>query len=200
MADERYRVTTATGRAELREKGSRFVARVEPAADEAAAAEGLARIQREFPDATHHCWARRIGQPARERWADAGEPNGTAGMPMLQVLRGAELSDTLAVVARWFGGTKLGKGGLARAYAGAVREALAAATTGERLRLDRLDLALPYARFGDLQRLVHPPEVELGAARYGETVRCTLRVLPSRRPRVEEELAALGIRVRSMGE
>ena len=66
----------------------------------------------------------RVGSPAVEGRSDAGEPAGTAGTPMLQVLRGAELSDVLAVVVRWYGGVKLGKGGLARAYAGAVREAL----------------------------------------------------------------------------
>ena len=73
-----------------------------------------------YPTPPHHCWAWRLGAPPRERSSDAGEPAGTAGVPMLQVLRGAGLSDVLAVVVRWFGGTKLGKGGLARAYAAAV--------------------------------------------------------------------------------
>ena len=193
MVDYRYRVITRAGREELREKGSRFLAVVEPVPDEATASQYLADFAREYPDATHHCWARRIGHPPVERSADAGEPGGTAGVPMLQVLRGAEVSDCLAVVARWFGGTKLGKGGLARAYAGAVREALAASAIGDRFLYHTLDLTLPYARFGDLQRLVHPPEVELGSATYGETVRCRLRVVPPRLAEVEERLAALGV-------
>ena len=154
-----YRVTTGPGRAEVREKGSRFLAWVEPVANE----------------------------------HEAAEPSGTAGTPMLQVLRGAEVSDSLAVVARWFGGTKLGKGGLARAYAGAVREALARCSLSERLLHETLELTMPYALFGAVQRLVHPPEVELGPATYGELVRCTLRVLPARRPQLDERLAALGI-------
>jgi len=121
-----YAAPLDESRAEIREKGSRFLAVIGPAMDEAAARAALGTLEREFPDATHHCWAWRLGSPARERSSDAGEPAGTAGIPMLQVLRGAGLSDVLAVVVRWFGGTKLGKGGLARAYAAAAREALAA--------------------------------------------------------------------------
>src|SRR5205085_1574089 len=83
-----------------------------PAADEAAAKALLSALEREMPNATHHCWAWRLGSPPRERGADAGEPAGTAGMPILQVLRGAGLSDVMAVVVRWYGGVKLGKGGL----------------------------------------------------------------------------------------
>lgn len=198
MAEFRYRVTTGPGRAELREKGSRFLAWVEPVADEAEAAARLAERVREHPDATHHCWARRLGEPPRERAVDAGEPNGTAGTPMLQVLRGAEVSDSLAVVARWFGGTRLGKGGLARAYAGVVRKALADCSLGERFLYQTLELTMPYAQFGAVQRLVHPPEVELGPATYGEVVHCTLRVLPPRRPELDEQLAALGIETQAL--
>src|SRR5687768_18408079 len=119
-----YTAPAGESRAEIREKGSRFLAVIGPAADEAAAKARLATLEREFPDATHHCWAWRLGSPPRERSSDAGEPAGTAGVPILQVLRGAGLSDAQAVAVRWFGGTRLGKGGLARAYAAAAREAL----------------------------------------------------------------------------
>jgi uncharacterized YigZ family protein len=193
MAEYRYRVTTRAGEAELRDKGSRFVAWVGPAESEGDAAMRLAAFTRESPGATHHCWARRLGQPAEERAADAGEPAGTAGTPMLQVLRGAEVSDTLALVARWYGGTKLGKGGLARAYSGVVRAALDECLFGERFRYETLEVELPYAQFGAVQRLVHPPEIELGAATFDELVRCTLRVLPPRRAVLLDQLAALGI-------
>ena len=193
MAEYRYRVTTRAGEAELRDRGARFVAWVGPAASEGDPAARLAVFTRESPGATHHCWARRLGQPAEERAADAGEPAGTAGAPMLQVLRGAEVSDTLALVARWYGGTKLGKGGLARAYAGVVRAALDECRFGERLRYETLDLAIPYAQFGAVQRLVHPPEVELGTATFGQNVHCTLRVLPPRRAVLLDQLAALGV-------
>ena len=87
-----YAAPAGESRAEIREKGSVFLAVLGPAADEAAAKALLARLERELPDATHHCWAWRLGDPVRERSADAGEPAGTAGVPILQVLRGAGLS------------------------------------------------------------------------------------------------------------
>jgi uncharacterized YigZ family protein len=167
--------------------------------DEAKAA--LAAVAREFPDATHHCWAWRIGDPgvagrgseAAERSSDAGEPAGTAGAPILHVLRGAELSDVVAVVARWFGGTKLGKGGLARAYAAATREAVARLPVTLRVPTVALDLELPYDRLGAVQRLLHPPAVEIAVAAYGERVRLTLSVHADRRQEIERSLADLGL-------
>jgi len=192
MADYRYRIPTGAGRAELREKSSRFLAVIQPVIDEAAVRERLEAVRREFPDATHHCWARRLGKPAVERASDDGEPSGTAGAPMLQVLRGAELSDVLGVVVRWFGGTKLGKGGLARAYGAAVRAALEELPMGERFVYEAFKVEVPYDRLGAVQRLVHPPEVELVAPEYAATARCTLRVLPSHRASVLESLAAIG--------
>ena len=167
-------------------------------ADGAAEAQAaIAACAREFPDATHHCWAWRLGAPtgagAAERSSDAGEPSGTAGVPILQVLRGAELSDVVAVVARWFGGTKLGKGGLARAYAAATREALAALSVAVRVPTVTLDLDLPYERLGAVKRLVHPPAVEIAAACYGERVRLTLTVQIDHRGELEAALADLGL-------
>ncbi len=132
-----------------------------PAADEAAARALLAALEREIPDATHHCWAWRLGSPPRERSSDAGEPAGTAGVPILQVLRGAGLSDVMAVVVRWFGGTKLGKGGLARAYAAAAREALPGLPVAARVPTVRIAVEVPYEGSGAVKRLLHPPEVEL---------------------------------------
>jgi uncharacterized YigZ family protein len=200
MAEYRYRVTTRAGEAELRAKGSRFAAWVGPVESESDAAARLAAFAGRSSDATHHCWAQRLGQPVRERASDAGEPTGTAGTPMLQVLRGADVSDTLALVARWFGGIKLGKGGLARAYAGVVRAALDGCLIGERLRYETLEVEMPYSQFGAVQRLVHPPQVVLGGATYGEIVRCTLRVLPPERTVLLDQLAALGLEVEPGGE
>ena len=157
----------------------------------------VAACAREFPDATHHCWAWRLGTPtgagAAERSSDAGEPAGTAGVPILQVLRGAELSDVVAVVARWFGGTKLGKGGLARAYAAATREALATLPVAVRVPTITLELDLPYERLGAVKRLVRPPAVEISAAGYGERVRLTLTVQVDLRGELENALADLGL-------
>jgi uncharacterized YigZ family protein len=169
-----------------------------PASDEEAAKAGLAALVRRFPDATHHCWAWRVGAPPRERGSDAGEPAGTAGVPILQVLRGAGLSDVLAVVVRWFGGTKLGKGGLARAYAGAAREALAGLPVVTRVPVVRLTVRVPYERVGAVKRLIHPPAVELESEEYGQEALLVLAVQEERQESVREALADLGISLTSL--
>lgn len=188
-----YLAPGGEARAEVREKGSRFLARVGPAADEAAARELLAALEREFPDATHHCWAWRLGAPPRERGSDAGEPAGTAGVPILQVLRGAGLSDVMAVVVRWFGGTKLGKGGLARAYAAATREALQVLPVVSRVPTIRVALEVPYEKVGAVKRLIRPPGVELESEEYGAAARLVLVVHEERRGALGEALADLNI-------
>ena len=164
--------------------------------DEAEAKARLDHWRRAHPAATHHCWAWRLGDPPLERSSDDGEPGGTAGEPMLRVLRGAELSDVLAVVVRWFGGTKLGKGGLARAYGGAVREALLALQVSERRTYETLALTLKYDQIGALQRLVRPPDIELAEAEYGERIRCRLRIVPEARSAFEDALRSVGIEPR----
>ncbi|MEO6194946.1 MAG: YigZ family protein [Thermoanaerobaculia bacterium] len=188
-----YRAPLAESRAEIREKGSVFLAAIGPAADEAAAKAFLARLEKEFPDATHHCWAWRLGVLARERSADAGEPAGTAGMPILQVLRGAGLADVMAVVVRWFGGTRLGKGGLARAYAGAAREALQGLPVALRVPTVRLAVEVPYEKVGAVKRLLRPPEIELDGEEYGAAARLVLAVHEERAGALREALAELGI-------
>ncbi len=193
-ADE-FRAPTGEARAELKEKGSRFVALLRPAGDETEAEEALAELRKTYRDATHLCWAWRLGWPPLERSSDAGEPNGTAGLPMLQVLRGAELSNVVAAVARWFGGVKLGKGGLARAYSGAVQAALAELPIEARRPTVRLELEVPFGRLGAVRRLVRPPAVTVEAESYGETARLVLRVERRREDGLRAALAGLGIEV-----
>ena len=188
-----YAAPAGESRAEIREKGSVFLAVLGPAADEAAAKALLAGLEKEFPDATHHCWAWRLGSPPRERSADAGEPAGTAGVPILQVLRGAGLSDVMAVVVRWFGGTKLGKGGLARAYAAAAREALQGLPVVRKVPTARLAVEVPYEKVGAVKRLLRPPEIELRAEEYGAAARLVLAVHEEREEALREALAELGV-------
>jgi len=188
-----YAAPAGESRAEIRERGSVFLAVIGPAADEAAAKERLAGLEKEFPEATHHCWAWRLGSPPRERSADAGEPSGTAGVPILQVLRGAGLSDVMAVVVRWFGGTKLGKGGLARAYAAAAREALQEMPVVRKVPTARVAVEVPYEKVGAVKRLLRPPEVELEAEEYGAAARLVLIVYEEREEALREALAQLGI-------
>ncbi len=181
---------------ELRERKSRFLTFIGAVQDEDELRASLAEVQTHYPDANHHCWASRL-EPERdgaepvERCSDDGEPAGTAGLPMLQVLRGAELCGVLAVVVRWFGGIKLGKGGLVRAYAEATRLALAELPTRLCVPSDPLVVELPYEVLGAVKRLIHPPEVELVDEVYGAGVHMTLNVHRHRRQAVEEALAEL---------
>lgn len=169
-----------------------------PAATEEEAKAALEALAAETPDATHHCWAWRLGPEQEERASDDGEPAGTAGLPMLQVLRGAELSDVLAVVVRWYGGVKLGKGGLVRAYAGAVRLALEQVRTRRKVPQDQLEVTLPYSQVGAVKRLVRPPEVVLAHEAYGAEVSLVLSVHRHLRPELEASLADLSLEAREL--
>jgi uncharacterized YigZ family protein len=188
-----FRVPAAEATSESRELGSRFFAFLAPAADVPAARAYLEALRRRFPDATHHCFAWRVGDPPAERAGDDGEPAGTAGPPMLAALRAAGLTNAVAVVVRWFGGTNLGKGGLVRAYGGAVRAALERLPVRlERSRV-RLALSVPLDRAGAVRRLLRPGAVELVAERWGEAVEIELAVVAERRDEVLEALARLGL-------
>lgn len=190
-----WRVADGVAAAELRQLGSRFFARLAPAADRAAAEAFVAAERKRNPDATHHCFAWRVGRPPAERSSDDGEPAGTAGPPMLSALRAAAVTDVVAVVTRWFGGTKLGKGGLVRAYGGVVRAALEQLPVRTELARVRIVLRVPATRIGAVRRLVHPPEVELAGERWGEEVEVELAVVPPREAALRDALAALGLAV-----
>ena len=131
---------------EHEDRGSRFVTYLFHAPDEGAFRARLDALRAEFPKARHHCWAWRIGEAYR--FSDDGEPGGTAGRPMLQVLEGSGLSEVGAVCIRWFGGVKLGTGGLARAYSGATARAVDAAERREVVPRARLPLRLPFDLLG----------------------------------------------------
>lgn len=147
LPPDSVRVLTGPGRAELNEQRSRFLGFAIPAPDEDAARAAMAGLRREYHDARHACSAWRLGTPPppREHRHDDGEPAGTAGEPILAALRKADLTNALVVVVRYFGGVKLGTGGLARAYGAAAALALADATAGD-LPLGRLYIVeFPYA-------------------------------------------------------
>lgn len=134
----------APAAAETRVRGSTFIAFAAPARDEEGARACLAAREKEFWDATHNCsaWSLRGGV---RRANDAGEPSGSAGAPILAAIEGAGVTDCVVVVTRYFGGTKLGVGGLVRAYGDAAAEALAAAPRRQGVPAVRLRLAYPYA-------------------------------------------------------
>ncbi len=122
-----FRILAGPGASEIRVLGSRFLGFALPVATEQEISERLTERSRKFHDATHHCSAWILGAERREHSSDAGEPHGTAGAPILRAIQAAGVTDTLVIVTRYYGGTKLGKGNLARAYGAAASEALDAA-------------------------------------------------------------------------
>ena len=156
-------------------KRSRFLCHVERVGDEASARAVVERIRKEHWDARHHCSAFVLGPDADvQRSSDDGEPSGTAGAPMLEVLRGREVSDVVAVVTRWFGGTLLGAGGLVRAYGDAVRAALDEAGVRRRTLAHLYDVRVGHADAGRLESDLRGRGVEVLDAAYAEHV--TLRL------------------------
>lgn len=149
---DRYLTVARPGVYESEIKRSRFRCALAPAGSQEAAEEFVRAVRKEHPGATHNCFAYVIGPDGRlHRASDDGEPGGTAGTPMLQVLLGREVRDTVAVVTRYYGGVQLGAGGLARAYGGAVSAALDATGTVERRLLALLTVTADHQRAGRLE-------------------------------------------------
>lgn len=145
---------------ELEVKHSRFLARAIPAADPATALEWLEEAR--IPDATHNCWAWRIGNDYRS--SDDGEPAGTAGRPILAAIDGQGFDQVAVLVIRWFGGIKLGAGGLVRAYGGCAAECLRRATRSPLVEYADVRLQAPFEDIG----AVHAALDAFGAEKTGE--------------------------------
>jgi uncharacterized YigZ family protein len=179
MADPwSYWSPSVPARSEFREQSSLFLGCLSPAASEDEAALFLRSLRREFHDATHHCWAYRIGwnEGLRSRCSDNGEPSRTAGAPILAALENHEVSDACLVVVRYFGGVKLGTGGLARAYRRAAVAAIEATDLVARTLCEDWLVSLPYAAQGALRRAAAAAGVELLGAIYDELLTLTARV------------------------
>ncbi|HCR83158.1 YigZ family protein [Muricomes intestini] len=147
-----YKTVYQSGSAEVVEKRSRFIADVFPVSSEEEVLDCLEHVKGQYRDARHHCWACVIGaEGVLERLSDDGEPGGTAGKPILEVIRGQALRDVLIVVTRYFGGTLLGTGGLVRAYTAAAREGLAHSIIITKIHGAKLKIAIEYTELGKLQ-------------------------------------------------
>jgi uncharacterized YigZ family protein len=175
----RYPTPAAQHRAEENVRRSRFITTVAPAPTADAAHAFIDGIRAEFPDATHNCWAFVAGPPgstAAVGMSDDGEPHGTAGRPMLEVLLHSGLGEVAAVVTRYYGGVKLGKGGLQRAYAGGVRLALEALPRTERVERVELVVVAEYAAVEPLRRAARELDVAVRAEVFGAEVRMDVGV------------------------
>ncbi len=169
-------------------KGSRFIATLAPVSTEKQVKALLSKVAEKYSDATHHTYAYRLGAGAAliERASDDREPAGSAGAPMLQVLQGRNISDVVIVGTRYFGGTKLGIGGLTRAYRDCVRYCLEQARMKKKEQQVQLTLYFPFEQIGVVNRLLNLYEARQVDLKYTEQVKMIIR-LPFRQSAPFEE-------------
>lgn len=168
---EQYRTVARAGVHETEINRSRFICALAPAATEQVAQDFVARVRKEHPTATHNCFAYVIGADASvQKASDDGEPGGTAGVPMLQMLTRREMRYVVAVVTRYYGGVKLGAGGLIRAYGGVVGEALDELGTITLRRFRLATVTVGHQRAGRLENDLRATGRSVREVRYGEAV------------------------------
>lgn len=159
------------GTGELEEKKSRFIADTLPIASSEEALSFIEKTKKQYWDARHHCYAYVLGDRHEiQRFSDDGEPGGTAGKPMLDVILGENIHNMAVVVTRYFGGTLLGTGGLVRAYSGAVRAGLEASVILEKQQGRRLLLQTTYSDLGKIQYLLLGNSIPILSEDYGANV------------------------------
>ena len=184
MQDDEYKTIAAPAEAALRERSSKFLAFAWPVTNEEQVKEHLDTLRKKYYDATHHCYAWRMG-PRGETWRvnDDGEPSGTAGRPILGQMLSTEVTDCLVLVVRYFGGTKLGVPGLIAAYKDAATEVLAASEIVLRTVDVELELECPYEVLNGVMRVVKELEPRVLEQNFDNLCRMRLSI---RRGRAEE--------------
>ncbi len=175
---------------ELVIKKSRFIGCVQPVQDRAQALVIVQSLREQHPGANHVCWALMAG--GQSAAVDDGEPSGTAGRPMLDVLRHQQIEGALATVVRYFGGVKLGAGGLVRAYTDAIAQAILKAEKVERQAMTRLQCRLPYALEGGMRREVSSAHAQLLNVSHGDDVLAEIELVASQAPDFIARMNELG--------
>ena len=190
----RYAIPSRIYRVEELIQRSRFITTAAHAPDANAANAFVDSVRELFPDATHHCWAFVAGPPgntAHIGMSDDGEPHGTAGRPMLTVLLHSGVGEVVTVCTRYFGGVKLGTGGLSRAYAGGVKLLLQTLPTELKIKRVHVSVRVAYPHVESLQRLLDDLEVVVEHEEYGEEVRYQIAVPTMTLETLREQLAQL---------
>lgn len=171
-----YKTVYRGNEAEIIEKKSRFIATVKPVETEEEAIEFIESLKKKYWNATHNCSAYVIGERFQvQRCSDDGEPSGTAGKPMLDVLLGEEIHDVAVVVTRYFGGTLLGTGGLVRAYSSATKAGLEASTVITKMYGQKMTIGTDYTGLGKIQYILGQRGIQILDSIYTDNV--TLEVL-----------------------
>lgn len=173
---EAYRCVCGFAESRFEEKKSEFIGRAIPCESWEEAQDFVARARKDYPDARHHVSAFINREGNVQRFDDDGEPKGTGGIPILEVLKKEELSGVCVVVTRYFGGILLGAGGLARAYARGARDAIHAAGICRYERFLRVRLAIPYPLFAKVEFELAQRKYRLDGKEFGEAVQLDLLV------------------------
>lgn len=168
---DHYRTLATTAESRQKIERSEFLGIAFPVETDEAFFSELALLTKRYFDATHLCWAFRLfaNGEIRVRSADAGEPSGTAGKPIASAIEGAGLYDVAVVVVRWYGGVKLGTGGLSRAYRETAAETLRGASLVDRYVYKRFRIIVPFDQLGVVYRLLDVPHIVLAGEHFGET-------------------------------
>ncbi len=176
---ERYAIPAAAMRVEIQVVNSRFIGSAAHTPSVEAAKDFIAQVRAIFPDATHHAYAYLVGHGARviAGMSDAGEPSGTAGRPMLAVLRGSGLGDVTVVVTRYFGGTLLGTGGLVRAYSDATRSVLEVLPRTERIEQRTLLIRVAYSDYTPVRHVLEEYDARIADEAFATDITLTV-ILP----------------------
>lgn len=193
MADDSYLTVAAPAEAASRERSSKFLSYIYPVRSEEEIRTHLDALRKRYYDATHHCYAWRLGPRGESyRSNDDGEPSGTAGKPILGQLLSHELTDCLVVVVRYFGGTKLGVPGLIAAYRESAAEAIAAAQVIERTVDRRLRVDFPYVAMNDIMRVVKEQQPRIEGQLFDNLCTLHLTIRESRAAELVERLRKAG--------
>ena len=186
---ERYKTIYTGGEGEIVEKKSRFIATVRPVKTEEEALAFVEEMRKKYWDARHNCYVYSIGKNREfTRCSDDGEPSGTAGRPMLDVILGADLYDVAVVVTRYFGGILLGTGGLVRAYSGAVQAGLAESTMIEKIHGVSLEVTTDYTGIGKIQYIAGERRLPILDSEYTDKVVLHLMVPADQEERVRKAI------------
>ena len=185
-----YLSPAGAGVSEVIEKRSRFIGHVVPVNSETEAREEIARVKTQYHDARHNCWCYTLrGGP--ERYSDDGEPQGSAGLPMLEIFRRNEISDACCIVTRYFGGILLGTGGLSRAYSEAAKKALENAGIAEYAQYECMSASCPYNLLGTIKSNIETMGGVIENIDYGESVKMQIAVPAGRPAAINKRLAEL---------
>lgn len=177
MAEDTYWSITTISQGIYKEKGSKFLAFAYPVSSEDDIKQHLAALRKEYFDARHHCYAYRLGAKGENfRANDDGEPNHSAGDPILGQLKSQNLSDVLVVVVRYFGGTKLGVGGLINAYKTATAEALALTQPIQKIVKVSMNIDFPYEQMNEVMKIIKDLEMEIKSQNFDNQCNMELRV------------------------